>query len=71
MQNRRVEIVTAVGRKDSAVGRNTIGSNVRGRVSHTDGVKCSDRVGSYIGARIGENKGVLAGHVNGICKISS
>jgi hypothetical protein len=71
LENRGVEVGAAASRKDSAIGWDTIGSDARGRVSHADGVKRSDSVGSYIAVCIGQNKGVLTGHVNGICKISS
>ena len=71
MENRGVEVGAAATRKSSAIGWDTIGSYTRGRVSDADGVKHSDRVGSYIAVCIGQNKGVLTRHVNGICKISS
>lgn len=71
MENRGVEVGAAATRKDSSVRWDTIGSDARGRVSDADGVKRSDRVGSYIAVCIGQNKGVLTRHVNGICIISS
>ena len=51
--------------------RDPIGANVRGGVTRARGKEGTNGVGTYIGAGVGGNEGVLTRHINVSRKISA